>query len=104
MTSRQPLRCAAALAAATAMALFSAAAMASGNDGGGGAETGDTAAYNTGKSVYAGKFGCGACPLASKKLDASLARELVATKPGGVTLSAAESRALDVYLKRRFRL
>lgn len=77
-------------------------AMASGNDGAAGAETGDTAAYNRGKAVFATKLACKSCPMAGKKLDAALARELIAAKPAA--LNADEGRALDVYLKRRFKL
>ncbi len=90
--------------AALVLALSTATASASGNDGGGGAETGDAAAYNAGKSVYANKLGCGGCPLAGKKLDAALAREVLASKPTGVSLSQAEASSLDTYLKRRFKL
>ena len=84
-------------------ALAASLARASGTDGGGAAETGDTAAYNTGKGIYATKLACSVCPMAGKSLDAGMARELLANKKG-VTLSAEESRALEVYLKRRFRL
>lgn len=90
-------------AAAAALALAAGLALASGSDGGASAETGDAAAYNTGKSVYATKLACANCPLAGKSLDASLARELLADKRGAA-LSAEESAALDVYLKRRFKL
>ena len=85
------------------LALAAGWAQASGTDGGGAAETGDTAAYNTGKGVYAAKLACSGCPMAGKSLDAGMARELLASKKG-VTLSAEESRALEVYLKRRFKL
>jgi len=78
-------------------------AAASGNDAAGSAETGDAALYNQGKAVYATRFACGSCALASKSLDATTARGLLADK-GSVTLSAAEAQALDVYLKRRFKL
>jgi hypothetical protein len=86
-----------ALAAAAGMAL------ASGSEGGVGAQAGDTAAYNAGKGVYAAKFACSGCPMADKPLDAAAARELIANKRG-VSLSSDESAALDVYLKRRFKL
>jgi hypothetical protein len=89
--------------AAAAFALTTGIALASGSEGGGQAETGDTAAYNRGKSVYAEKFSCSACSMAGKSLDAGSARELLANK-GGVSLSAEEAAALDVYLKRRFKL
>ncbi len=78
-------------------------AFASGSDGGGSAETGDTAAYNMGKSVYAAKFACSSCPLAGKRLDAAMAKEILAKKPE-VSMSAEEMQALTVYLKRRFEL
>jgi hypothetical protein len=89
--------------AAASLAFLAAAALASGSDGGGHAETGDAAAYNTGKSVFATKLACSSCPMAGKSLDAATARELLANKRG-VTLSEQESAALDVYLKRRFKL
>jgi hypothetical protein len=76
--------------------------MASGTDGAAGAETGDTAAYNRGKAVFATKVACPSCPMPGKSLDAALARELTAKKPPA--LNADEARALDVYLKRRFKL
>jgi hypothetical protein len=93
------LRCGMALALALAGGL----AHASGSDGGGAAETGDAAAYNTGKSVYASKLACSGCPMAGKSLDAGMARELLVNTKG-VTLTADESQALAVYLKRRFKL
>jgi hypothetical protein len=85
------------------LALVAGAALASGSDGGGHAETGDAAAYNTGKSVYATKLACSGCPMAGKSLDAATARGLLADKRG-VTLTEQETAALDVYLKRRFKL
>lgn len=89
-------------AIAITFSLVTSLAMASGSDGGGSAETGDTAAYNAGKSVYATKLACGSCPLAGKRLDAAAARELIA-KPTPA-LSAPEAQALQVYLTRRFKL
>jgi hypothetical protein len=41
--------------------------------------------------------------LADKPLDAAMASELLADKRG-VTLTAEESTAIDVYLKYRFKL
>ncbi len=90
-------------AAAATLAMAAGLAMASGSDAGGSAETGDAAAYNTGKGVYSSKFACGTCPMAGKSLDAASARELLANKKG-VSVSAEESAALEVYLKRRFKL
>ena len=89
--------------AAAALALAASLALASGSDGGASAETGDAAAYNTGKSVYATRLACSGCPLAGKSLDAATARELLGNKRG-VALSRDEAAALDVYLKRRFKL
>ncbi len=86
-----------------ALALAGGLAQASGSDGGGAAETGDAAAYNTGKSIYASKLACSGCPMAGKSLDAGMARELLANTKG-VTLTAEETQALEVYLKRRFKL
>jgi hypothetical protein len=91
------------MAVAMSFALAAGLALASGSDGGGQAETGDAAAYNTGKSVFATKLACSACPMAGKSLDADAARALLANK-GSVTLTPQESAALDVYLKRRFKL
>ena len=79
------------------------AAFASGSDGGGSAVTGDSRAYNVGKMVYFQKLACAGCALAGKTMDANLARDLL----GGsmkVNLSEEESRALGVYLTRRFGL
>lgn len=90
-------------AVATTLSLAAGLATASGSDGGGGAETGDAAAYNMGKGVYAAKLACSSCPMAGKPLDAAAARELLA-KPSPVSLSAAEAQALQVYLTRRFKL
>lgn len=91
------------IALAALLALTSGMALASGSDGGGSAETGDAAAYNTGKAVYATKLNCSGCPMSGKSLDVGTARDLLSNKKG-VTLSAEESQALDVYLKRRFKL
>ncbi len=89
-------------AIAASMTLAAGSPLASGSEAGGSAETGDAAAYNTGKGVYATKLACAGCPMAGKSLDAAAARELLANKR--VTLTAQESAALDVYLKRRFKL
>ena len=88
---------------AASFALAAGLALASGSDGGGGAETGDAAAYNAGKGVYATKLACAGCVMAHKSLDAPMARELLASKPGAA-LTPEESGALEVYLKRRFKL
>lgn len=87
---------------AGALALGAGLALASGTDGGGSAETGDAAAYNMGKSVYATKLACSGCPMAAKSLDSAMARDLLANK-AAANLSAEESQALEVYLKRRFK-
>lgn len=91
------------IAATASLVLAASSALASGSDGGGNAETGDAAAYNTGKSVFATKLACSGCPMAGKTLDAGAARALLANK-GNVTLTPQESAALDLYLKRRFKL
>ncbi|WP_428423074.1 hypothetical protein [Methylibium sp.] len=90
-------------ASAALLALTTGLALASGSDSGGAAETGDAAAYNTGKGVYSAKLACSGCPMAGKSLDSGMARELLSNRKG-VTLSAEESQALEVYLKRRFKL
>ena len=90
-------------ATAASFALAAGLALASGSDGGGSAETGDAAAYNAGKGVYAAKLACTGCPMTGKSLDASMARELLTNKRG-TALSPEESASLDVYLKRRFKL
>jgi hypothetical protein len=87
---------------AVGLSLAAGAAFASGSDGAGSAQTGDAAAYNIGKGVYATRLACADCPLAGKSLDESIARDLLAGKPE-VTLSADESAALKVYLSRRFK-
>jgi hypothetical protein len=78
-------------------------ALASNNDASAGAETGDAAAYNQGKGVYASKLACTGCTAAGKRLDAALARELLGNK-GNLGLSVDDSQALTVYLQRRFKL
>ena len=90
-------------AAALTLALGASLALASGSDAGGSAETGDAAAYNTGKSVYFSKLACANCPMAGKSLDAAMARQVIEKAPA-VALSDDESKALAVYLKRRFKL
>lgn len=90
-------------AAALTLALGASLALASGSDAGGSAETGDAAAYNMGKSVYFSKLACANCPLAGKSLDAAMARQVIEKAPA-VALSDDESKALAVYLKRRFKL
>ena len=88
---------------AGALALAAGLVLASGTEGGAAAETGDAAAYNAGKGVYATKLACSTCPMAGTSLNAGVARELLSNKRG-VTLNAEESAALNVYLKRRFKL
>ena len=89
--------------AAAALALSAGTVLASGTDAGGSAETGDAQAYNAGKRVYAAKLACSSCPLAGKSLNAAVAGDLLADN-GTQSLSAEESKALAVYLKRRFKL
>ena len=92
--------------AATLLAVstwFGPSACASGSDAGGSAETGDAQSYNVGKGVYARKLACKSCPLASKSLDASMARGLLSGTET-YSLSAEEQQALAVYLKLRFKL
>lgn len=91
------------LAAGAVLALAAGLALASGSDAGGSAETGDTATYNMGKSVYARKLACMGCPMVGKSLDATLAKQLLSSK-SPVALSADEEAALGAYLKRRFKL
>jgi hypothetical protein len=88
------------------MALSMTAAHASGSDGGGGAETGDAAAYNMGKGVYAQKFACATCSMAGKSLDATMAKKLLDDKMDKMNsgVSQEERHALEVYLMRRFKL
>lgn len=77
---------------------------ASGSDGSGaGAQTGEARLYNQGKGVYAHKIACDSCPMAGKTLDKNLAMELLGN-PSVPSLSQDEKSALDVYLKRRFKL
>ncbi len=76
-------------------------ALASGSESFGSAQTGDTQAYNMGKSVYAEKLSCSACPLAGKKLDSAVAKEILNGKVT-VALNDEEKAALSTYLKRRF--
>ena len=96
----RPIAAAALVVAAT---LFGNAAFASGSDAGGGAETGDAQAYNTGKGIYAQKLACKSCPLAGKSLNSAMATELLKGKET-YALSAEEQQALATYLKLRFKL
>jgi hypothetical protein len=84
------------------LVLATQATLASGSDGGGSAEMGDAAAYNMGKSIYAMKLACDKCPLAGKTLDAAMAKQVMDKPP--VTLTMNESKALAVYMKRRFKM
>jgi hypothetical protein len=88
--------------AGLSLVLAAHAVMASGSEGGGSAETGDTAAYNMGKSIFAMKLACDKCPLAGKTLDGAMAKQVLEKPP--VTLTANESQALAVYMKRRFKM
>ncbi len=81
----------------------SSAVLASGSESIGGGQTSDTALYNAGKGVYADKYSCSSCPLASKSLNASLAKEVLNGTPK-VQLSAEEQAAVSMYLKRRFKI
>lgn len=59
--------------------------------------------YNRGKSLYETRMACADCPLAGVSLNEGLARELLFNKRG-VIFTHDEIYALEVYLKRRFRL
>ena len=74
-------------------ALFGASAFASGSDAAGGAETGDTQAYNLGKGVYAQKLACKSCPLAGKNLDAAIDRKSTRLNSSHERLSRMPSSA-----------
>ncbi len=91
------------IAIALAVSIGSINARASGSEGIGGSQTSEAALYNAGKGVYADKFSCSSCPLASKSLNASVAKEVLSGTPK-VQLSAPEQEALSVYLKRRFNI
>lgn len=88
---------------AAALVFSAGLASASGTDGAASGETGNAAAYNTGKAVYANKLACSTCPLAGQGVSAEIARNLLKNQPDA-KLSADESAALAVYLKRRFKL
>lgn len=88
---------------AVVLTCASLASMASGSDGGGAAETGDAQAYNIGKLVYAQKVACSTCAMPGKTLDMAAAKQILSGKPIS-GLSDDESRALAVYLTRRFKL
>lgn len=64
---------------------------------------GGTSEYNQGKSVFERKFACSDCPMADQRLNENTARDLLNNRLG-VILSSEDSRVLDIYLKRRFRL
>lgn len=91
------------LVAALATALASSVAMASGSDAVGRAKTGDAAAYNLGKRVFAVKIACDSCPKPGLDLNKSSAQNLLHNTPDA-NLTADEKEALSVYLKRRFKL
>ncbi|MBI5040872.1 MAG: hypothetical protein HZB57_06655 [Gammaproteobacteria bacterium] len=103
MSFTLPPRLRARLAAACLALAAPVAVFASGSDASGAAETGSAAAYNLGKAVYATKYACASCPLADKKVDAGIARDILDGKPE-VTLDANEADAIKTYLKRRFKL
>jgi hypothetical protein len=86
-----------------ALSLHGGMALASGSESITGGQTSDTALYNTGKGVYADKFACSSCPLASKSLSPSIAKDILSGTPK-VQLSSDEQSALSVYLKRRFKI
>ncbi len=78
-------------------------ALASGSDAVGAAQTGDRAAYNLGKRVYAVKIACESCPMAGKKLNKDTAK-IMLMSDSKTDLTTSEEKALTIYLKRRFRL
>ncbi len=89
--------------AALTLAIASGVAFASGSEGFSAGPNNAARLYNTGKLVYADKFSCGTCPLASKPLNAELAREVLSGK-SKMALSNDEQAALESYLKRRFKI
>jgi hypothetical protein len=91
------------MAFAMFLSLSSAAAFASGSESIAGGQTSDAALYNAGKGVYADKFACSSCPLASKSLNSSVAKEVLGGTPK-VQLTSDEQAAVSVYLKRRFKI
>lgn len=93
------------LASAFALLLGSAPAtvLASGSDASGGARTGVAVAYQQGKRVYATHYACGSCPLSEQRLTKDLARQILSGNPR-VDLDENEAKALNVFLKRRFKL
>lgn len=88
-----------------AMALMSSStiALASGSDAVGAAQTGDRAAYALGKRVYATKIACSSCPMSGKSLNKESAMMMM-SEGTGANLSSSEQHALEVYLKKRFKL
>ena len=76
---------------------------ASGSDAGASAKTGEAAAYQLGKQVFAKKFACKGCPLHKQRLNKGLAQEILMGKPD-VQISSGEAQALQVFLQRRFKL
>jgi hypothetical protein len=91
------------IALATAFLLSSSGAFASGSESIAGGQTSEAALYNAGKGVYADKFACSACPLASKPLNSTVAKDVLNGTPK-VQLSSDEQAAISVYLKRRFKI
>jgi hypothetical protein len=90
-------------AIAMVLSLSSVGAFASGSESIAGGQTSEAALYNAGKGVYADRFACSSCPLASKSLNAGLAKEILGGTPK-MQLSSDEQAAISVYLKRRFKI
>jgi hypothetical protein len=88
---------------ALALSLGVSGAFASGSESIAGGQTSDSAMYNIGKGVYSDKFSCSTCPLATKSLNANVAKEVLGGTPK-VQLSPDEQAAMSVYLKRRFKI
>lgn len=92
----------AAIVAATVM-VASGHVFASGSDAGASAKTGEAAAYQLGKQVFAKKYACKSCPLHKQRLNKGMASQILEGEPK-VDLSQNEAKALQVFLQRRFKL
>lgn len=93
-----------AIAASALLSASIGAVLASGSDNiGSSAQNGEARLYNQGKGVVARQITCDSCPMAGKALDKSSAMELINGKIAP-NLSREDKAAVDVYLKRRFKL
>lgn len=83
--------------------LVSGQVSASGSDSFSSARTGEAAAYQLGKKVFAKNYSCKTCPLYKQRLNKDLAEQILTGEPK-VDLSKNDAAALQAFLQRRFKL